>query len=64
MVSPRLQALKRRRMEQVWLLSRHAYRYAAASYTAYRIYEHPWLARAMLTAVWTGAKMAYGIVLP
>lgn len=54
-------ALRRRRLQHLLHIGRNAYRYAAVSYTAYRLYEHPWMARAIVAAIWTGMKMACGM---
>jgi hypothetical protein len=41
---------------------RWLYRCCAVSYSALQLYEHPWLVRAVVSAIWTSSKLAMGIL--
>ena len=51
-----LKELRRGRAARLWGWGKALYRAAAVASTAFGAYTHPWLARALLAAVWTGAR--------
>eukprot|EP00878_Enallax_costatus_P037007 GHUV01041701.1.p1 GENE.GHUV01041701.1~~GHUV01041701.1.p1 ORF type:complete len:114 (-),score=25.67 GHUV01041701.1:398-739(-) len=57
-----LQHIRRSRYKVVWDWGRTLYKWGAVSYSALQLYEHPWLVRALLCAIWTSSKMALGIL--
>jgi hypothetical protein len=59
---PPLQAIRRRRYRVVLDWGRWLYRCCAVSYSALQLYEHPWLVRAVVSAIWTSSKLAMGIL--
>eukprot|EP00878_Enallax_costatus_P001384 GHUV01001534.1.p1 GENE.GHUV01001534.1~~GHUV01001534.1.p1 ORF type:complete len:271 (+),score=94.73 GHUV01001534.1:308-1120(+) len=54
--------IRRSRYKVVWDWGRTLYKWGAVSYSALQLYEHPWLVRALLCAIWTSSKMALGIL--
>jgi hypothetical protein len=56
------QAIRRRRYRVVLDWGRWLYRCCAVSYSALQLYEHPWLVRAVVSAIWTSSKLAMGIL--
>lgn len=61
-VSHVLQSIRRSRYRVVWDWGRRLYRWGAISYSALQLYEHPWVVRALLCAIWTSSKMAMGLL--
>lgn len=57
-----LATMRRSRYRVVWDWGRWLYRGAAVSYSALQLYEHPWLVRALVTALWTSGRLALGCV--
>lgn len=57
-----LQDLKKSRWRAVWEWSRFAYRWSAVGYSALKVYQNPWLVRAVLAALRTGSYLALGLV--
>jgi len=57
------QELKTSKLKLVWQWGRYLYRGAAFAYSAFALYENPWLIRACLTALWTGTHLLYGLLL-
>ena len=53
--------LRRGKIKKVWAWGRWLYRAAALSYGAFGAYTNPWLARAVLAAVWTSAKVMVAV---
>jgi hypothetical protein len=58
----RLQAIRRSRYRVIWDWGRWLYRWGAVSYSALQLYEHPWVVRAVVTAVWASSRMALGFL--
>lgn len=55
-------SIRRSRYRVVWDWGRRLYRWGAISYSALQLYEHPWVVRALLCAIWTSSKMAMGLL--
>eukprot|EP00775_Hariotina_reticulata_P013853 gene13853-13975_t len=55
-------AIRRRRYRVIWDWGRWLYRATTVSYGALQLYEHPWVVRAVVAAVWTSSKMALGFL--
>ena len=53
--------LRRGKVKRLWAWGKWLYRAAALSYGAFGAYTNPWLARAVLAAVWTGAKVMFSV---
>lgn len=51
-----LRELRKGRAARLWGWGKALYRAAAVASAAFGAYTHPWLARALLAAVWTGAR--------
>lgn len=54
-----VQELKTNRVKQLWQWGRFLYRGAAVAYSAFTVYENPWLIRTVLTTLWTSAQVLY-----
>ena len=54
--------LRRGKIKKIWSWGRWLYRAAALSYGAFGAYTNPWLARAVLAALWTSAKVMVAAV--
>lgn len=55
-----LAALRRSRYAALWAWGRVLYRAGAISASVYSAYTHPWLARALVAAIWSSGRMAAG----
>ena len=53
--------LRRGRVKRLWAWGKWLYRAAALSYGAFGAYTNPWLARAVLAALWTSAKVMVAV---
>ena len=53
--------LQRGKVKRIWAWGRWLYRAAALSYGAFGAYTNPWLARAVLAALWTSAKVMVAV---
>ena len=57
-----VQELRQGRIKRLWAWGRCLYRCLAFSYGAFSVYEHPWIVRALLTAVWTASRLLIGLL--
>lgn len=53
--------LRRGKVKKLWAWGKWLYRAAALSYGAFGAYTNPWLARAVLAALWTSAKVMVAV---
>ena len=53
--------LRRGKVKRLWAWGRWLYRAAALGYGAFGAYTNPWLARAVLAALWTSAKVMVAV---
>lgn len=58
-----MQELQRSRVQQLWQLGKSLYRSAAVASAVFSVYQNPWLAVALVKAVWAAAKLLLGAVL-
>lgn len=49
------------KIKKIWAWGKWLYRAAALSYGAFGAYTNPWLARAVLAALWTSAKVMVAV---
>ena len=52
-----VQEVKKSKLSQVLTWGKFAYRGAAFAYSAFTVYENPWLVRALLSAMWTAGTV-------
>lgn len=52
-----MQDLKKTRFRQVLQWGRYAYRGATFAYSAFMVYENPWLVQAVVTALWSAGTV-------
>eukprot|EP00879_Flechtneria_rotunda_P012376 GHRR01012924.1.p1 GENE.GHRR01012924.1~~GHRR01012924.1.p1 ORF type:complete len:265 (+),score=82.12 GHRR01012924.1:518-1312(+) len=55
-------AIRRSRYRVIWDWGRWLYRWGGVSYSALQLYEHPWVVRALVAAIWTSSKMTLGLL--
>jgi hypothetical protein len=61
--SASLQGLRRSKFRLVWDWGRYLYRWSAMAYSMVQLYEHPWLVRVAVSAIWASSKMALGVLM-
>jgi hypothetical protein len=54
--------MKRSKLSQVLAWGKYAYRGAAFTYSAFAVYQNPWLVRAVLSAMWTAGTVLVQVV--
>lgn len=52
-----MQELKKSRFRQLLVWGKYIYRGAGFAYSAFMVYENPWLVRAVMTATWSAAAV-------
>jgi hypothetical protein len=56
------QEMKRSNLSNLLTWGKYAYRSAAFAYSAFAVYENPWLIRAVLSAMWSASAVLFQVV--
>lgn len=57
-----MQEMKRSRLRQLFTWGKYAYRGAAFAYSAFAVYENPWLVRAVVSGMWSAGTVLFQIL--
>jgi hypothetical protein len=62
MLGALLQEMKSSKLRQLFTMGKYTYRGAAFAYSAFAVYQNPWLVRAVVSSMWAAANVLYQLL--